>query len=126
MSCVLCVMPVLRSGQIPRPTCAPLTAHPASCLQKPINRSIHLQQALARSALGDDPLGPDTRELTRRSNRPILVAGSVPTPMDRVLVAFDGGPNSEMALAFGSRFAGITGAHLDVLHVVQQEQHHAA
>jgi nucleotide-binding universal stress UspA family protein len=73
------------------------------------------------AALGDDPLGPDTRELTRRSNRPILVAGSVPTPMDRVLIAFDGGPNSEMALAFGSRFAGITGAHLDVLHVSREE-----
>jgi nucleotide-binding universal stress UspA family protein len=69
------------------------------------------------AALGNDPLGPDTRELARRSSRPILVAGSVPTPMDRVLVAFDGSINSETALAFSSRFAGITGAHLDVLHV---------
>lgn len=65
----------------------------------------------------DDPIGPDTRELARRSNRPILVTGLVPTPMDRVLIAYDGSPNSEAALAFGSRFAGITGAHLDVLHV---------
>jgi nucleotide-binding universal stress UspA family protein len=34
-----------------------------------------------------------------------------------VLVAYAGGPASEGALAFASRFAGITGAHLDVLHV---------
>jgi nucleotide-binding universal stress UspA family protein len=67
--------------------------------------------------VSEDPIGPDTRELARRSNRPILVTGLVPTPMDRVLIAFDGSPNSEAALAFGSRFAGITGAHLDVLHV---------
>jgi nucleotide-binding universal stress UspA family protein len=73
------------------------------------------------ASFGKDPLGPDTRELARRSNRPILVAGTVPTPMDRVLVAFDGSPNSETALAFGSRFAGITGAHLDVLHVSDDE-----
>lgn len=69
------------------------------------------------AAMNDDPIGPDTRELARRSNRPILVTGVVPTPMDRVLIAYDGSPNSEAALAFGSRFAGITGAHLDVLHV---------
>jgi nucleotide-binding universal stress UspA family protein len=67
--------------------------------------------------MNDDPIGPDTRELTRRLNRPILVTGLVPTAMDRVLIAYDGSPNSEAALAFGSRFAGITGAHLDVLHV---------
>ncbi len=69
------------------------------------------------AAAGDDPLGPDTRELVRRSNRPVLVAGAMPTSMDRVLIAYDGSTNSEAALAFGSRFAGITGAHLDVLHV---------
>ncbi len=67
--------------------------------------------------MNDDPIGPDTRALARRSNRPILVTGLVPTAMDRVLIAYDGSPNSETALAFGSRFAGITGAHLDVLHV---------
>jgi nucleotide-binding universal stress UspA family protein len=64
-----------------------------------------------------DRLGPDTRELIRRCPRPLLVAGSAPTPMDRVLVAYAGGPACEGALAFASRFAGITGAHLDVLHV---------
>jgi nucleotide-binding universal stress UspA family protein len=66
---------------------------------------------------GLDALGPDTRELIRRAPRPVLVAGSRPTPMERVLVAYAGGPASEGALAFASRFAGITGAHLDVLHV---------
>ncbi len=65
----------------------------------------------------EDPLGPDTRELVRRSHRPVLVAGGTPTAMHRVLVAFDGSANSESALAFASRFAGITGAHLDVVHV---------
>jgi nucleotide-binding universal stress UspA family protein len=64
-----------------------------------------------------DPLGPDTRELIRRSPRPVLVCGSRPTPMDRVLVAYAGGAVSEAMLTFASRFAGITGAHLDVLHV---------
>lgn len=68
-------------------------------------------------AAGVDPLGPDTRELIRRCPRPVLVCGSRPTPMTRVLVAYAGGPASEGALAFASRFAGITGAHLDVLHV---------
>lgn len=70
---------------------------------------------------GADPLGPDTRELIRRCPRPVLVCGSHPTPMTRVLVAYAGGPASEGALAFASRFAGITGAHLDVLHVASDE-----
>jgi nucleotide-binding universal stress UspA family protein len=72
-------------------------------------------------ASGADPLGPDTRELIRRCPRPVLVCGSRPTPMSRVLVAYGGGPASEGALAFASRFAGITGAHLDVLHVATDQ-----
>ncbi|HTS87573.1 MAG TPA: universal stress protein [Gemmatimonadales bacterium] len=64
-----------------------------------------------------DTLGPDTRELIRRSPRPVLVSGPRPTEMDRILVAYAGGPVSEATLTFASRFAGITGAHLDVLHV---------
>jgi len=71
--------------------------------------------------LSSDPLGPDTRELIRRCPRPVLVCGSSPTPMDRVLVAFAGGSASEGALAFAARFAGITRAHLDVLHVSGDE-----
>jgi nucleotide-binding universal stress UspA family protein len=71
----------------------------------------------ARTRTGDDPLGPDTRELIRRSPRPVLVCGSRPTAMDRVLVAYAGGTVSEATLTFASRFAGINGAHLDVLHV---------
>lgn len=70
-----------------------------------------------RARVGDDPLGPDTRELIRRCPRPVLVCGSRPTAMDRVLVAYAGGAVSEATLTFASRFAGITGAHLDVLHV---------
>ncbi len=64
-----------------------------------------------------DPVGPDTRELIRRCSRPVLVAGSTLTPMDRVLVAHGGGPAGEGVLAFAGRFAGIFGSHLDVLHV---------
>jgi nucleotide-binding universal stress UspA family protein len=72
--------------------------------------------------LANDPLGPDTRELIRRCPRPVLVSGDSPTAMDRVLVAYAGGPASEGALAFAARFAGITGAHLDVLHVGDGEE----
>lgn len=68
---------------------------------------------------GGDALGPDTRELIRRSPRPVLVCGRRPTAMDRVLVAYAGGPASEGALAFAGRFASITGAHLDVVHVAE-------
>lgn len=69
-----------------------------------------------------DVLGPDLRALIRRSPRPVLVCGSQPTPMDRVLVAYGGGSASEGALAFAARFAGITGAHLDVLHVTEDPE----
>ena len=75
-----------------------------------------------RARAGDDPLGPDTRDLIRRCPRPVLVCGSAPTEMDRVLVAYGGGSASEGALAFASRFAGITGAHLDVLHVADDQE----
>lgn len=70
-----------------------------------------------RSSQSIDPLGPDTRELIRRCPRPVLVTGSTPTDLDRVLVAHGGGPEGEGVLAFAGRFAGIFGAHLDVLHV---------
>lgn len=71
----------------------------------------------ALSPAASDALGPDTRELLRRCPRPVLVTGRNPTPMDRVLVAYGGGPASEGALAYAARFAGITGSHLDVIHV---------
>jgi nucleotide-binding universal stress UspA family protein len=72
-----------------------------------------------RSSQSIDPLGPDTRQLIRRCSRPVLVAGSAVTPLDRVLVAHDGGSEGEEVLAFAGRFAGIFGAHLDVLHVTE-------
>jgi len=71
----------------------------------------------AMHPVASDALGPDTHELIRRCPRPVLITGSTPTPMDRVLVAYAGGPTSEGALAYAARFAGITGAHLDVVHV---------
>ncbi|HWA16330.1 MAG TPA: universal stress protein, partial [Gemmatimonadales bacterium] len=70
-----------------------------------------------RSTHSIDPLGPDTRELIRRCSRPVLVTGSEVTPLDRVLVAHRGDAEGEQVLAFAGRFAGIFGAHLDVLHV---------
>jgi nucleotide-binding universal stress UspA family protein len=66
-----------------------------------------------------DPLGPDTRELIRRCSRPVLVTGNVVTPLDRVLVAHDGGSAGDELLAFAGRFSGIFGSHLDVLHVTE-------
>lgn len=71
---------------------------------------------------GPDPLGPDTRELIRRCPRPVLVCGLRTTPMERVLVAYGGGPASEGALAFATRFASTTGAHLDVVHVARDAE----
>lgn len=70
-------------------------------------------------AAGTDPIGPDTRELIRRCSRPVLVAGTTVTNLDRVLVAHGGGPAGEGVLAFAGRFAGIFGSHLDVLHVTE-------
>jgi nucleotide-binding universal stress UspA family protein len=71
---------------------------------------------------GPDPLGPDTRELIRRCPRPLLVCGMRTTPMERVVVAYGGGPASEGALAFATRYASITGAHLDVVHVTRDPE----
>lgn len=70
-----------------------------------------------RKPVQGDPIGPDTRELIRRSPRPVLVCGSRPTPMDRVLVSSARNPAAESVLAFASRYAGIAEARLDVLHV---------
>jgi len=70
---------------------------------------------------GTDPLGPDTRELIRRCPRPVLVAGTTPSPMDRCLVAYGANPMSDATLEMASRFAGILGGHLDVLHVNDDE-----
>jgi nucleotide-binding universal stress UspA family protein len=66
-----------------------------------------------------DPLGPDTRELVRRCPRPILVCGSMPSPMDRCLVAYDGQVSGDATLAYAARYAEIAEAHLDVLHVAE-------
>jgi nucleotide-binding universal stress UspA family protein len=76
----------------------------------------------SENPLSGDALGPDTRELIRRCPRPVLVTGSEPTAMDRVLVAYGGGPASEGALAYAARFAGITGSHLDVVHVGENKE----
>lgn len=68
-----------------------------------------------RGAVAEDEVGPDTRTLLRRMSQPVLVCGRIPSPMDRVLVGYTGTPASEATLAFAARFAGISGAHLDVL-----------
>jgi nucleotide-binding universal stress UspA family protein len=66
---------------------------------------------------GADPLGPDVRALVRKLHRPLLVCGSATSPMDRCLVAYGGSSLSEQALTFAARYAAITDAHLDVVHV---------
>lgn len=68
-----------------------------------------------RGATAEDEVGPDTRTLLRNAPQPVLVCGRIPTAMDRVLVGYSGSPASEATLAFAARFAGISGAHLDVL-----------
>jgi nucleotide-binding universal stress UspA family protein len=70
-----------------------------------------------RGALADEEVGPDTRTLLRRASQPVLVCASMPMPMDRVLVGYTGSAASEAALAYAARFAGISGAHLDVLQL---------
>jgi nucleotide-binding universal stress UspA family protein len=73
-------------------------------------------------AEGSDPLGPTTRMLIRRALRPVLVAGTATSPMDHCLVAYGGGSLSDQALTFAARFASITDAHLEVVHVCQDPE----
>jgi nucleotide-binding universal stress UspA family protein len=65
---------------------------------------------------GDDPLGPDSRELIRRAPSPMVVCGNMVSPMDRCAVAYDGEGPSVKALQLAARFAQVAEARLDVIH----------
>ncbi|HTO73579.1 MAG TPA: universal stress protein [Gemmatimonadales bacterium] len=65
---------------------------------------------------GEDPLGPDTRELIRKAPTPTIVCGNTVSPMDRCAVAYDGEGPSAKALMLAARFAQVGGARLDVIH----------
>ena len=74
---------------------------------------------VGRQSGGGDPLGPDTRQLIRRSPVPVVVCGSVISALDRCAVAYDGGPTSVLALSLAERYAEVAGAHLDVIHAAK-------
>jgi len=74
---------------------------------------------VGRRSAGGDPLGPDTRQLIRRSPVPVMACGSVISAMDRCAVAYDGGPTSVLALSLAERYAEVAGAHLDVIHAAK-------
>ena len=65
---------------------------------------------------GEDPLGPDSRELIRRAPTPMVVCGNAVSEMDRCAVAYDGEGPSVKALHLAARFAQVANARLDVIH----------
>ncbi|HKV75044.1 MAG TPA: universal stress protein [Gemmatimonadales bacterium] len=69
---------------------------------------------------GEDPLGPDTRELIRKAPTPTIVCGSSVSPMDRCAVAYDGEGPSVKALMLAARYAQVAGARLDVIHAATE------
>ena len=50
--------------------------------------------------LAEQHLGPNLERVIRTSIRPILVASREFSPIERLLIAFDGGPSSKKAVAF--------------------------
>lgn len=70
---------------------------------------------------GPDPLGPDARGVIRKAPVPVIVCGSVVSPMDHVAVAYDGEAGGMQALALAARFAQVTGARLEVIHAAKEE-----
>jgi len=71
---------------------------------------------------GDDPLGPDSRELIRRAPTPVIVCGFGVSTMRRCAVAYDGEGPSVKALQLAARFAQVAGARLDVLHAATDQR----
>ncbi|MEO8029677.1 MAG: universal stress protein [Gemmatimonadota bacterium] len=65
---------------------------------------------------GEDPLGPDSRDLIRRALTPVVVCGLKVSAMNRCAVAYDGEGPSIKALQLAARFAQVAGARLDVIH----------
>lgn len=65
-------------------------------------------------------LGSNLERVVRASNQPVLVASRAFKPIDRVLIAFDGGPSAMRAIEFLARsYASFAGLDLRLLKVGQ-------
>lgn len=71
---------------------------------------------------GEDPLGPDSRELIKKAPTPVVVCGFKVSAMQRCAVAYDGEGPSVKALQLAARFAQVAGARLDVLHAATDQR----
>lgn len=63
----------------------------------------------------DDPVGSYTRDIIQIAPVPVMVCGTEATRFERCAVAVGDGPTDRRALALAARYAGITGARLDLL-----------
>ncbi len=64
-------------------------------------------------------LGSGLRTIIRRSARPILAVPGMTSPMDRLLLAYDGSLKANEALFLAAYFAGKLGTALTVLTVIE-------
>jgi len=69
-----------------------------------------------RGAGKRERIGVEIKDLVKTSPVPVIVCGATVSPFDHGAVAFDESETSERALALAARFAGITGAKLEILH----------
>ncbi len=70
-----------------------------------------------------DSLGTTTTDLIAQSPVPVLVCGRQVNPMDRCAVVVGDGATDQRALALAARFAGVTGAHLELLLAGPDQSH---
>lgn len=75
----------------------------------------------AEPEIDGDLLGPVTRGLVRSLPAPVLVCGLSPSPADRCAVLYDGSAGSTRVLAFAARYAGVTGARVEVLYAGEDD-----
>jgi nucleotide-binding universal stress UspA family protein len=67
--------------------------------------------------VGKGHLGGNLQRMIRAAHHPVLVASRAFSPIQRVLIAFDGGPSSRAAVAFASRSPLLSGLHVHLLYV---------
>ncbi len=77
--------------------------------------AVCLQHPPGTGAMGR--LGSGFRTLIQRCPRPVLVAPGEPTPMNKALLAYDGGPKAQEALFVAAYLAGRWGTALTVVSV---------
>ncbi len=63
-----------------------------------------------------DLLGSTARELIRNTPIPVVICGPTCSPADRCAVLYDGEASSTRALSLAARYAGVTGAAVEVLY----------